>query len=82
MLQATETLYKDGGYTRFYSGLTAALIQGEQSSPYKYFSPLSLIGPVARFGDTAANTGIRALLQSNPVLRQLSSLRQTIFVSL
>ena len=34
MLQATETLYKDGGYTRFYSGLMAALIQGEQRSPY------------------------------------------------
>ena len=30
MRQATKTLFQDGGYARFYSGLAAALIQGEQ----------------------------------------------------
>ena len=46
--EATRTLYADGGWTRYYQGLTAALIQG----------------PVSRFGDTAANVGILALLES------------------
>ena len=82
MHQATKALYDNGGYGRFYSGLTAALIQGEHRLLHLRFSFLSLIGPVARFGDTAANTGIRALLQSNPILRQLPSLGQTVFVSL
>lgn len=39
-------LWKEGGIPRFYRGLTPALIQS----------------PVARFGDTAANVGILALL--------------------
>ncbi|KAF9039316.1 mitochondrial carrier protein [Panaeolus papilionaceus] len=64
--QAINTLYHDGGWTRYYQGLTAALVQG----------------PVSRFGDTAANAGILALLQSNPVLSKLPSLIQTIFASL
>ncbi|KAH8724182.1 mitochondrial carrier domain-containing protein [Phaeosphaeriaceae sp. PMI808] len=62
---ATKSLYEDGGLGRYYHGIGAALIQG----------------PVARFGDTAANAGILALLQSNGYLKQLPSPIQTIFAS-
>lgn len=64
--QAIKTLYHDGGWTRYYQGLTAALIQG----------------PVSRFGDTAANAGILALLHSNAYMKKFPSLVQTIFASL
>ncbi|KAF8804147.1 mitochondrial carrier [Phlegmacium glaucopus] len=64
--EAIHTLYEDGGWTRYYQGLTAALVQG----------------PVSRFGDTAANAGILALLQSNTYMKQLPLLIQTIFASL
>ncbi|PCH34817.1 mitochondrial carrier [Wolfiporia cocos MD-104 SS10] len=64
--QAIKTLYADGGWTRYYQGLTAALIQG----------------PVSRFGDTAANAGILALLQSNSFLKRLPALAKTVFASL
>ncbi|KIR41182.1 mitochondrial carrier protein [Cryptococcus deuterogattii 99/473] len=47
---AVVTLYEDGGYKRYYAGLAAALFQG----------------PLSRFGDTAANAGILALLSSLP----------------
>lgn len=40
------------------------------------------LGPVSRFGDTAANAGILALLQSNSYLKGLPSPIQTIFASL
>ncbi|KAL7946056.1 mitochondrial carrier [Trichoderma barbatum] len=63
---ATQILYADGGFGRYYSGIGAALIQG----------------PVARFGDTAANAGILALLQSNSYLTHLPSLGKTVFASL
>ncbi len=43
-----ETLYKEGGVPRLYQGLPFALVQG----------------PMTRFGDTAANVGILALLDS------------------
>ncbi|KAI0710858.1 mitochondrial carrier [Earliella scabrosa] len=66
MTQATKTLYADGGWTRYYQGLTAALVQG----------------PVSRFGDTAANVGILALLKSNKYLKNLPALAQTVFASL
>ncbi|KAF1937390.1 mitochondrial carrier [Clathrospora elynae] len=62
---ATKTLYQDGGLGRYYQGMGAALIQG----------------PIARFGDTAANAGILALLQSNSYLKGLPSPIQTIFAS-
>lgn len=42
----------------------------------------SSTGPVARFGDTAANAGILALLQSNSYLSHLPSLGKTVFASL
>lgn len=64
--QATITLYEDGGWKRYYQGLSAALIQG----------------PVSRFGDTAANVGILVLLESNPYMRELPALIKTIFASL
>ena len=65
-IEAIKTLYDDGGWTRYYQGLSAALVQG----------------PIARFGDTAANAGILALLQSNPYMRELPTLVKTIFASL
>ncbi|CAN0438939.1 unnamed protein product, partial [Hapterophycus canaliculatus] len=43
-----STLYSQGGIRRFYRGVGPALIQG----------------PMSRFGDTAANTGILALMDS------------------
>ena len=64
--EAIKTLYADGGYSRYYQGLSAALIQG----------------PVARFGDTAANAGILALLASNTFTKKLPSWIKTIFASL
>ncbi|EGN97708.1 hypothetical protein SERLA73DRAFT_184521 [Serpula lacrymans var. lacrymans S7.3] len=62
---AIKTLYHDGGWTRYYQGLIAALVQG----------------PVSRFGDTAANAGILALLQSNTYMNKLPSLLKTVFAS-
>jgi len=64
--QAINTLYNDGGFTRYYQGLTAALVQG----------------PVARFGDTFANVGILALFRSNPYLDKLPTLIKSVFASL
>lgn len=46
--QALRTLYADGGIPRFYRGVAPALIQG----------------PLSRFGDTAANTGVITALNS------------------
>ncbi|PBP18153.1 mitochondrial carrier protein [Diplocarpon rosae] len=63
---ATRTLRQDGGFRRYYQGMGAALVQG----------------PVSRFGDTAANAGILALLASNSYLKQMPSPVKTIFVSL
>lgn len=45
-----STLYADGGIARLYKGFPFAIIQG----------------PLTRFGDTAANVGILALLDSIP----------------
>ncbi|KAL7566167.1 hypothetical protein ACA910_011242 [Epithemia clementina (nom. ined.)] len=45
---ALRTIYADGGIPRFYRGLIPALLQG----------------PLSRFGDTAANTGMLTLLNS------------------
>jgi len=46
---AFALLYEEGGIFRFYNGASFAL----------------LTGPIARFGDTAANEGIRELLGAN-----------------
>ncbi|GAA5881166.1 hypothetical protein JCM1840_001626 [Sporobolomyces johnsonii] len=64
--EAATKLYSEGGYSRYYSGLGPALVQG----------------PVARFGDTAANAGILALLSSNPFLAKLPSPLKTAFASI
>lgn len=54
-IQTMKTLYKQGGIPRFYRGVAPALIQG----------------PMARFGDTAANTGTIVALDSNETTRKL-----------
>ena len=46
--EALNSLWEEGGLTRLYQGLPFALVQG----------------PLTRFGDTAANVGILALLES------------------
>lgn len=43
---------------------------------------LTPLGPVSRFGDTAANVGILALLHSNSYLNRMPTLIQTVFASL
>ncbi|KAF8818148.1 putative MC family transporter [Cardiosporidium cionae] len=48
-------LWKEGGAPRFYSGLVPALMQS----------------PLSRFGDTAANVGVLALLDSSPSTNDL-----------
>lgn len=50
-----KTLWDEGGIPRLYQGLPFALIQG----------------PLTRFGDTAANVGILALLESTPETQAL-----------
>ena len=46
--QAMRILYNEGGISRFYRGISFALIQA----------------PLSRFGSTAANDGVNALLSS------------------
>lgn len=53
---ALRTLYADGGIPRFYRGVAPALLQG----------------PLSRFGDTAANTGVLTLLNSVESTKDLS----------
>lgn len=65
MVGSITHLYADRGLARFYDGLGPALFQG----------------PVSRFGDTAANAGILALLASNPFLNRLPSPMKTAFAS-
>jgi len=81
--QASRTLYEDGGFPRYYSGLYAALVQG--SHTYLMLNPFDIListkGPVARFGDTAANAGIRALFPDDPSLPPFFSLIRTVFAS-
>jgi len=53
---ALKTLYADGGIPRFYRGVLPALFQG----------------PLSRFGDTAANTGMLTLMNSMESTKDLS----------
>ena len=53
---ALKTLYADGGVFRFYRGVLPALVQG----------------PLSRFGDTAANTGMLTLLDSIEATKDLN----------
>ncbi|KAL7505854.1 hypothetical protein ACHAXN_003290 [Cyclotella atomus] len=48
--ESLKTLYADGGIPRLYQGLPFAIVQG----------------PLTRFGDTAANVGVLALLETLP----------------
>jgi hypothetical protein len=50
-MTALRTLWSQGGLGRLYQGLPFALVQS----------------PISRFGDTAANTGVLALLASSPL---------------
>ncbi len=63
--QALKTLYADGGIPRFYRGVAPALIQG----------------PLSRFGDTAANTGIMTLMDSYDATRELPTGVKTVAAS-
>jgi len=58
-------LYEEGGLSRFYQGLSFALIQA----------------PLSRFGDTAANTGVLQLLKSFPETNVFPILLQTFIAS-
>lgn len=62
---AFKTLYKDGGIPRFYRGLLPALMQG----------------PLSRFGDTAANTGMIAFLDAFEVTEGLPVAVKTVCAS-
>ena len=53
---ALRTIYADGGIPRFYRVVIPALAQG----------------PLSRFGDTAANTGMLTLLDSFEVTKDLN----------
>eukprot|EP00557_Chaetoceros_sp_GSL56_P006806 CAMPEP_0176494486 /NCGR_PEP_ID=MMETSP0200_2-20121128/10129_1 /TAXON_ID=947934 /ORGANISM="Chaetoceros sp., Strain GSL56" /LENGTH=437 /DNA_ID=CAMNT_0017892261 /DNA_START=14 /DNA_END=1325 /DNA_ORIENTATION=+ len=55
LTSSLKTLYTEGGVGRLYQGLPFALVQG----------------PLTRFGDTAANVGILALLNSIPEMEAL-----------
>lgn len=52
---ALRTLYADGGIPRFYRGVAPALIQG----------------PLSRFGDTAANTGVITMMNAMDATKDL-----------
>lgn len=54
-MEAMRHLYAEGGILRFYRGIGPALIQG----------------PASRFGDTAANAGVLALMESYDSTRGL-----------
>jgi Mitochondrial carrier protein len=54
LTSSLQTLWAQGGIGRLYQGLPFALVQG----------------PLTRFGDTAANIGILALLQAIPATSQ------------
>jgi len=62
---AAQTLWKEGGIRRFYRGIGPALFQG----------------PLSRFGDTAANTGMLTLMNNHPALVDLPVQVKTIGAS-
>eukprot|EP00127_Corallochytrium_limacisporum_P006616 Clim_evm45s231 gene=Clim_evmTU45s231 len=63
--QALKHLYAEGGIRRFYRGIGPALFQG----------------PLSRFGDTAANSGILALMDSYENTRGLPTAVKTLGAS-
>ena len=64
--EALKALYKQGGIIRFYRGYLPALAQG----------------PLSRFGDTAANAGMVAALDSTETTRKLPVFVKTMCASL
>jgi len=64
-VEAMKTLYKQGGIIRFYRGLMPALLQA----------------PLSRFGDTAANSGMLALLDSFEETKNLNIAIKTLCAS-
>mmetsp|Transcript_22534 Transcript_22534/g.28431 ORF Transcript_22534/g.28431 Transcript_22534/m.28431 type:complete len:291 (+) Transcript_22534:69-941(+) len=63
---ALKALYADGGIPRFYRGVLPALFQG----------------PLSRFGDTAANTGVLTLLNSIESTKDLNVGVKTVAASM
>jgi hypothetical protein len=63
--EAMRVLYQQGGLPRFYRGYLPALIQG----------------PMARFGDTAANSGVLSLLDSMDSTKNWPVSFKTVFAS-
>lgn len=66
METAFRNLYRQGGLLRFYRGYFPALVQG----------------PLSRFGDTAANTGVLTFLNSFPDTNKIHPLLKTLVASL
>lgn len=66
LFSSLNTLWQEGGVPRLYQGLPFALVQG----------------PLTRFGDTAANVGILALLESTPETQSLPLPVKTLIGSL
>lgn len=62
---ALRHLYADGGIPRFYRGVLPALIQG----------------PMSRFGDTAANTGVLTFLNNIESTKDLPVAAKTVCAS-
>lgn len=62
---ALRTLYADGGVLRFYRGVLPAIFQG----------------PLSRFGDTAANTGVLTMLNSIESTKDLTTGVKTVCAS-
>eukprot|EP00349_Pseudokeronopsis_sp_Brazil_P009453 CAMPEP_0202971594 /NCGR_PEP_ID=MMETSP1396-20130829/28524_1 /ASSEMBLY_ACC=CAM_ASM_000872 /TAXON_ID= /ORGANISM="Pseudokeronopsis sp., Strain Brazil" /LENGTH=294 /DNA_ID=CAMNT_0049701117 /DNA_START=58 /DNA_END=942 /DNA_ORIENTATION=+ len=63
--EAFKKLYSEGGIPRFYRGLAPALVQG----------------PLSRFGDTAANTGVLAALDAFETTEKLPVAFKTVAAS-
>ena len=63
--EAIRTLYNEGGVRRFYRGVAPGLIQG----------------PLSRFGDTAANAGVLALMDSSDSTKDLPILLKSMAAS-
>lgn len=66
MIPTIKLLFKEGGVSRFYRGLIPALVQS----------------PVSRFGDTFANAGALAFLNSSELTQQLPIAVKTACASL
>lgn len=60
-IETLSLLYKQGGVARFYRGLVPAL----------------MIGPISRFGDTAANMYASEMAKSSDTLKHLPIFVQT-----